>query len=132
MQEDWIEDIDSVNNFICKVRRILSADDYVLDLQTTRKDEDALDPFTTQNTLLSFEFDAEDVANELVTLKASDYCKTAFDIKRPSSPPFWFFEKTIKGKSVYIKFKIRNEEKLKIFCMSFHFPRWPITNKPYN
>ncbi|WP_430787238.1 hypothetical protein VBD025_15930 [Virgibacillus flavescens] len=131
MQEDWIEDIDEVNNFIYKVRQILSVNNDNLDIQMTRKHEDPLDPFTTQNTLLCLEFDVEDVVNELVTLKASDYCKTAVDIKRPSSPSFWFFEKTIVDNNVYIKLKIRDEEKKKIFCMSFHFPRWPITNKPY-
>lgn len=131
MKEDWIEDLDDVNDFINKVRKILSTEGYGFDIQRTRRDEDPLDPFTTMNTLLSLEYDDEDVINELVTLKANDYCKTALDDKRLSSPPFWFFEKTIKGKSVYIKFKIRDEEKKKIFCMSFHFPRWPITNKPY-
>lgn len=131
MSEEWIEEIDEVNDFINKVRKTLSADGYEFDIQMTRRDEDPLDPFTTQNTLLSLEFDDEDVISELITLKASDYCKTALDVKRLSSPPFWFFEKTIKAKSIYIKFKIRDEEKKKIFCMSFHFPRRPITNKPY-
>lgn len=131
VKEDWIEDVDTVNNFINKTREILCSKDADFDIQMSRKDEDPLDPFTTKNTLLSLGYDDEDVKNELITLKESDYCKTALDTKRPTSPPFWFFEKTIEGKSVYIKFKIRNEEKKKIFCMSFHYPKWPITDKPY-
>ncbi len=131
VKEDWIESLDDVNNFINKVRTILSSQNYQLDIQMIRKDEDPLDPYTTQNTLLSLGYDEEDVVNELITLKASDYCKTAVDRKRPSSPPFWFFEKNINGKSVYIKFKIRDEKNKKIFCMSFHFAKWPITDKPY-
>ncbi|CJV74649.1 hypothetical protein ORL82_09310 [Bacillus cereus] len=130
-KEWWIEDLQDVEIFINKVRTILTTTEHQFDIQATRKDEDPLDPHTTQNTLLSLDYDADDVKKELITLKASHYCKTGIDRPRPTSPPFWFFERTIKGKSVYIKFKIRDEGNKKIFCMSFHFPRWPITDKPY-
>ncbi|MFX3625115.1 MAG: hypothetical protein ACE3JP_14105 [Ectobacillus sp.] len=86
MKEDWIEALDDVNNFINKVRKILSNSECQLDIQMTRQDEDPLDPYTTQNTILSLGYDEEDIVNELITLKASDYCKTAIDRKRPSSP----------------------------------------------
>ncbi|MGF6947861.1 hypothetical protein QF028_000354 [Neobacillus sp. B4I6] len=128
---DRIAPIDEVEMLIKKARDILNSDNYDLDIQRNRKGEDPLDPFSTKNTLLALKYDSDDVANEIMSLQLQDYCKTTIDTKRPESPEFWVFEKTIQNRSVYIKFKIRNEENKKIYCMSFHFPQWAITKKPY-
>lgn len=41
-------------------------------------------------------------------------------------PPFFAFAKNIKTRDVYIKVKIRDKTKGKVFCVSFHFARFSI------
>jgi len=128
---EWIETQESVEIFIKEASQVLIEPDYDLVVQRERKEEDPLDLYTTKNTLLDLEYDEDDVKAEILTLLPCHYCKTAVDTKRPTSPPFRFFVKEIKGKDVYIKFKIRGIKKKQMFCMSFHYPRWSIENRPY-
>jgi hypothetical protein len=82
---------------------------------------------------LDLGFNDADVKKELAALNPRDYLKTCADRKRSEEePPFWIFEKEVKGKSVYIKFKIRNTND-NIFVMSFHYPKYSIqlNEKPY-
>lgn len=47
-------------------------------------------------------------------------------------PPFYAFAKEIKSKDVCIKVKVRDRERHKIFCVSFHFARYPFPQSlPY-
>lgn len=131
MVRDRIAPIEEVEMLIKTARDILDSEKYDLDIQRKRKGEDPLDAFSTKNTLLALDYDLDDVAEEIRSLQLRDYIKTTVDVKRPESPEFWVFEKTIQNKSVYIKFKIRHVENKKIYCMSFHFPQWAITKKPY-
>lgn len=49
-----------------------------------------------------------------------------------SLPPFFAFAKEIKNKDVYVKAKIRDRQNCKVFCVSFHFARYPFPkNLPY-
>ncbi|TYS67666.1 type II toxin-antitoxin system MqsR family toxin [Sutcliffiella horikoshii] len=128
---DRIASFAEVEMLINTARDILHSENYYLEIQRNRRGEDPLDAFSTKNTLLALGFDVDDIAAEIRSLRLSDYVKTTVDLKRPDSPEFWVFEKTIQNRSVYIKFKIRHVKNKKIFCMSFHFPKWPITKKPY-
>lgn len=128
---DRISSFAEVEIFIKTARDILHSENYYLEIQRYRKGEASIDAFSTHNTLLALGYDVDDIAAELRSLRLSDYVKTTVDVKRPDSPEFWVFEKTIQKRSVYIKFKIRHVENKKIFCMSFHFPKWPIIKKPY-
>ncbi|WKA50205.1 type II toxin-antitoxin system MqsR family toxin [Planococcus liqunii] len=132
MKDEWTESKEAVEEHFEKVRRVLSAPDCQFNFQRRRRDEDPLDPFTNMNTLLALDYDEEDVICELIELRVGDYWKTVTDLNRRHTPPFWIFEKKIKGKSVYIKFKIRDEANKQIFCMSFHFSKEPVSNKPYS
>jgi hypothetical protein len=128
---DRIESHEDVETFLQTVRTTLSLPNS-LNIQITRSGEDPTDPYTTRNTLADLDFSMGDVRNELITLLPCHYIKTSDDKKRDAtSPPFWIFEKTVNRKSVYIKFKLRNNKL--VFCMSFHYPAYPITNddKPY-
>jgi len=50
----------------------------------------------------------------------------------PALPPFYAFVKEIMGRMVYIKVKIRDRNRCKVFCVSFHFPRFPVPSRlPY-
>ncbi len=58
--------------------------------------------------------------------------ETFIDDKDNSLPPFFVFGITIKNGEVYIKAKIRDRKNCKVFCVSFHFARFPLPIKrPY-
>lgn len=90
------------------------------------------DPYTTFNTMQALEYDRHDVLNQLLALDISEYLETFIDDIDDSLPPFYAFGKTIKNREVYIKVKIRNKKNCKVFCVSFHFARFPLpVKKPY-
>lgn len=104
-----------------------------LDIMMKKKNESPIDPYTSANTLLALEFDKNDVLNQLLTLEISEYMETFIDDMNNSLPPFFAFAKSIKNRDVYIKAKIRNRQSCKVFCVSFHFARYPFKeNLPYN
>lgn len=98
-----------------------------LDILLKKKTESPIDPYTTANTLLELNFDKEDIWEHLLSLTPSNYMETVIDDKDPSLPPFHAFAKNIKNRDVYIKIKVRDKAKGKVFCVSFHFARYPIT-----
>ena len=103
-----------------------------LDIILKKKHESPIDPYTTGNTLLSLDFDKIDVTNQLLCLEISEYIETFIDDKDNDLPPFFAFAKSIKSRDVYIKAKIRDRQKCKVFCVSFHFARFPLReNSPY-
>lgn len=103
-----------------------------LDLIPKKKTESPTDPYTTSNTMLILEFDRHDVINHLLSLGVYDYLETFIDDKYTSLPPFFAFGRIIKDREVYIKVKIRDIKNFKVFCVSFHFARYPLpAQKPY-
>jgi len=78
------------------------------------------------NTLLELDFDKEDIWQHLLSLNLSCYIETIVDDKDKMLPHFFAFAKTIKCRDVYIKVKIRDKLNGKVFCVSFHFARYPI------
>lgn len=94
-----------------------------------RKDEDLLNPNSTKNTIIDLDFESEDVKEEILNLRSSDYIKTVKDRERTKSPDYWIFSKNIKGRDIYIKLKICDINK--IHLMSFHYAAREIENKPY-
>lgn len=103
-----------------------------LDILMKKKSESPIDPYTTANTLLALDFDKHDVQNQLLALELSEYMETFIDDIDNSLPPFFAFAKEIKNRDVYIKAKIRDRQNCKVFCVSFHFARYPLPkNLPY-
>lgn len=103
-----------------------------LDILLKKKKESPLDPYTTANTLLELDFDRKDVWHHLISLDVSNYYETFIDDRDPSWPPFFAFAKSIKNRDVYIKAKIRDRANGKVFCVSFHFARFPFPDTlPY-
>lgn len=96
-----------------------------LDILPKKKNESPIDPYTTANTLLELDFDRKDVWHQLIALDVSEYLETFIDDKDSSWPPFFAFAKSIKNRDVYIKAKIRDRVNGKVFCVSFHFARYP-------
>jgi hypothetical protein len=126
-EEGWIESIDEVKHFLKKTQTFLANVDCQLDIQRDRRDEDPLDPNTTRNTLL----DLGDVnlKDELLSLTVKDYVKTVKDRKRKGDQYYRIFTKQVKGRNIYIKFKICNLSK--IHLMSFHYAKWDLEDRPY-
>ncbi|MHB1484670.1 MAG: hypothetical protein ACYCYI_08400 [Saccharofermentanales bacterium] len=103
-----------------------------LDILPKKKKEDPIDPYTTFNTMISLGFDSYDVYTQLLALDITEYMETFIDDKDNNLPPFFAFGKTIKNREICIKVKIRDRKSRKIFCVSFHFARYPLSGKrPY-
>ena len=96
-----------------------------MDILPKKKKESATDPYTTANTMAALEFDANDVCEELKAITVKDYAETMFDDRIAAAPPFFVFYRNIQTKDVYIKVKIRDKATGKVFCVSFHFVRYP-------
>ena len=97
-----------------------------LDILLKKKTELPTDPYTTFNTIQELEFDRYDIMNELLALKLTEYMETFIDDMDDTLPPFFAFGKVIKSREVYIKAKIRDKRNCKVFCVSFHFARFPL------
>jgi hypothetical protein len=122
--------------FIKNLKEVLMDPDFNiskdLDILLKKKTELPTDPYTTFNTIQELEFDRYDVMNQLLALDLSDYMETFIDDKDDTLPPFFAFGKVIKSREVYIKAKIRDKKTCKVFCVSFHFARFPLpVVRPY-
>jgi len=136
LNKEIISSEEEVRTFLRDIKGILIDPlfniDSDLDILPKKKFELPTDPYTTANTLQMLEFDRYDVYDQLMALDISEYIQTVIDDKDCFLPPFYAFNKSIKTKDVYIKVKIRDRAKRKIFCVSFHFARYPVTGKlPY-
>lgn len=120
---------ETVERFLSELKTILLSPRFDpardLDIILRKKGEDFFDPYTTANTLLALGFDKDDVREELLKISVADYAETMTDSKNPSSPPFYVFYREIQSKEVYIKVKIRDGATGRVFCVSFHFARYP-------
>lgn len=136
-QNSVTESREKVEQFLVELKSILSSPNFNpardLDILPKKKNEDMFDPCTTANTLLALGFDNEDVRNELLKIGVEDYAETLIDVMDASLPPFYVFYRDIQSREVYIKVKIRDSVTGKVFCISFHFARYPAPNPlPYS
>jgi len=136
VSQKLISSEEEVINFLSELKEILTDPNFSigsdLDILLKKKAESPTDPYTTANTLLALDFDKHDVLNQLLSLEISEYMETFIDNLYNQLPPFFAFAKEIKNRDVYIKVKIRDRQKQKIFCVSFHFARYPFPQSlPY-
>lgn len=124
-----IDSKEFVEKFLGELKAILESDTFVierdLDILSKKRNESATDPYTTINTMADFEFDANDVCEELKAITVEDYAETMLDDRNVTAPPFFVFYRNIQTRDVYIKVKIRDRATGKVFCVSFHFARYP-------
>lgn len=79
--------------------------------------------YSTPYTLLDLDYDTEDVVDRLKELTVEEYSETKID-KDDLDPPLLFvFGKDIKGRLVYVKLKIKGDQKKHILCVSFHYAK---------
>lgn len=135
MEINFTSPKEEVIKFLLELREIISHSEFDankdLDIILKKKNENSLDPYTTQNTLLELDFDKYDIADTLKKLTIKEYIETGKDRKDTSLPKFYIFGKEVHGKLIYIKIKIRDKINRKVFCISFHFARYPLSNFPY-
>lgn len=136
MQNKICSSKQEVEEFLVQLKQIINDKKFNviqdLDILLKKSKEDINDPYTTQNTLSALNYDKMDVKKELSNITISEYLETFIDNKNNNLPKFFAFIKKISNRNVYIKVKIRNKENRKIFCVSFHFARFPITKFPYD
>ena len=73
--------------------------------------------------ILSIDSDACDIVDRLKELTIEEYSETKID-KDDLDPPLLFvFGKDIYRKQVYIKLKIKENQKKRIVCVSFHYAK---------
>lgn len=135
MEINFTSPKEEVIKFLLELKKVMSNRDFDvnkdLDVILKKKNENSLDPYTTQNTLLKLDFDKNEIADTLKKLSVEEYIETGKDRKDISSPEFYIFGKEVQGNLIYIKIKIRDKINHKVFCVSFHFARYPISNFPY-
>lgn len=125
--------IDQLEEFIKEVNDILSETNFTpksqFIIQLNKKSVLSGDMFTTYSTLQDLQFNTEDVINVIHNLQIEDYVESMLDERDVYSKPFHVFGKTINKKEVYIKFKIKKLRKKQIFCISFHYAKYPLKKK---
>lgn len=117
------------------IKKILSEDVFDIDsdiqIQYTKKDEDPLSKYTTQNTLLALEYDTRDVVEELKKLTVENYYESMVDDRGEEWNLFHVFKVIIQGEDIYVKVRIKRLSKDIVFCISFHFAEFPMIEMPY-
>lgn len=124
-----IDSKEFVEQFLSELKAILESDTFVierdLDILPKKRNDSATDSYTTINTMADLEFDVNDVCEELKAITVEDYAETMLDDRNVDAPPFFVFYRNIQTRDVYIKVKIRDKATGKVFCVSFHFARYP-------
>jgi hypothetical protein len=111
--------------FLDELHKLLESDDFDIntDLNLVRKQKQGDDQkFATPYTLLDLDYDVEDVVNRLKELKVEEYSETKIDKDDVNPPILFVFGKDINGKLIYVKLKIRNQQK-QVVCVSFHYAK---------
>lgn len=111
--------------FLEELHRLLERDDFDIntDLNLIRKKKQGADQkFSTPYTLLDLDYDAEDIVNRLKELKVEEYSETKIDIDDMNPPILFVFGKDVNGKLIYVKLKIRDQQK-QVICVSFHYAK---------
>lgn len=125
----YVSSKEDVERHLMELKKALSSKQCTLDILPTKKGEQETDPYSTAYTMQELEYDGADIRNTLKTLSLSDYKETMKDIRRPGLADFWVFGKVIEGAEVYIKEKLRSDTH--VFCISFHFAKYPLKESPY-
>lgn len=114
-----------VETFLDELHKLLESNDFDIntDLNFVRKKKQGVDQkFSTPYTLLDLDYDAEDVVNRLKELKVEEYSEIKIDKDDVNPPILFVFGKDINSRLVYVKLKIRNQQK-QVVCVSFHYAK---------
>ena len=114
--------------FLEDLKELLGREDFDIDadfmLINKKKADD--EEHSTPYTLLDLDYDTWDVVERLKELTVAEYSETKID-KDDLDPPLLFvFGKDINRKLVYVKLKIKGNQKRRVLCVSFHYAKNPM------
>lgn len=115
----------SVVTFLDELHKLLASDDFDVDtdLNLIRKGKPGDEQkFSTPYTLLNLDYDAEDVVKRLKELKVEEYSETKIDTDDVNPPILFVFGKNINGSLIYVKLKIRDQQR-QVVCVSSHYAK---------
>lgn len=111
--------------FLDELHELLESDDFDINtdfILVRKKKQGDNQKFSTPYTLLNLDYDTEDVAARLRELNVEEYSETKIDKDDVKPPILFVFGKDINGKLIYVKLKIRNQQK-QVVCVSFHYAK---------
>ncbi len=114
--------------FLEELNELLGKEDFNIDADLTliKKKKTNDEEHSTPYTLLDLDYDTWDVVERLKELTVAEYSETKID-KDDLNPPLLFvFGKDINGRLVYVKLKIKGNNKKRVLCVSFHYAKEPM------
>lgn len=114
-----------VTAFLEELKMFLEKGDFNIDTDfiLIRKNKKDDVEHSTPYTLLDLDYDIGDVVDKLKELTVEEYSETKID-KDDLVPPLLFvFGKIINRKLIYIKLKIKGNQKRRVLCVSFHYAK---------
>lgn len=85
------------------------------------KKKSGKEQYSTPYTLVDLDYDESDIIEHLKELTTKEYSETLLDKDDVNPPLLFVFGKDINGKQIYIKLKIKENEKNRVLCVSFHY-----------
>ncbi len=73
------------------------------------------------------DYDSSDIVDRLKELQLEEYSETLPDTGDSTAPFLFVFGKYINSRLVYIKLKIKETDRKKVLCLSFHYAAWDMT-----
>lgn len=114
--------------FLEELKELLGKEDFDIDTDFALIKKKKIDDeeHSTQYTMLDLGYDTWDVVERLKELTVAEYSETKID-KDDLDPPLLFvFGKDINRKLVYVKLKIKGDQRRRVLCVSFHYARDPM------
>ena len=114
-----------VTAFLKELKVFLEKGDFNVDTDFVliRKNKKGDVEHSTPYTLLDLEYDIEDVVDRLKELTVEEYSETKIDKYDLDPPLLLVFGKYINRKLIYIKLKIKGDQKRHVLCVSFHYAK---------
>lgn len=116
--------------FLKGLKDLLGQDDFDIntDMILIRKKKQGKDQiYSTPYTMLDLDYDIDDVIARLKELKLEEYSETKIDRDDVNPPLLFVFGKDINSKLVYVKLKIKGDQRKHILCVSFHYAKERMT-----
>ena len=112
-------------DFLDELHKLLESKEFDIntDLNLVRKKKNGDDQmFSTTFKVLNLDYDLEVFVERLKELKVEEYSETKIDKDDVNPPILFVFGKGINGKLIYVKLKIRDQQK-QVVCVSFHYAK---------
>lgn len=112
--------------FLEELKALLGKNDFDADTDMVliRKKKQGKDQiYSTTYTMVDLDYDINDVIARLKELKLEEYSETKIDKDDVNPPLLFVFGKDINSKLVYVKLKIKGDQRKHILCVSFHYAK---------